>query len=111
MTQRNKTILWAAIFGAVVGAAVASRAGHSLLSLPALASDRPLIAHPFFVIACIAWVLFSVYWDYAAKRAAAAKSSESQDSRRVHVWLANVALLLEIAPIHGLGRFLPVASS
>jgi protein-S-isoprenylcysteine O-methyltransferase Ste14 len=36
-----------------------------------------------------------------------AKSSESSASRAFHVLLANVAVLLVIAPIRGLGRFLP----
>jgi len=47
-----------------------------------------------------------MYWEHAAKGAAAAKSSEGKVSRGVHVFLANVALLLEIVPIRGLGRFL-----
>jgi protein-S-isoprenylcysteine O-methyltransferase Ste14 len=43
-----------------------------------------------------------------AKGAAAVKNSESKASRGFHVFLANVAVLLEIAPIRGLGRLLPL---
>lgn len=53
--------------------------------------------------------MFGIYWDKAAKSAAADRSSESQASRAVHVFLANAALVLVIVPIHGIGRFLPVS--
>jgi protein-S-isoprenylcysteine O-methyltransferase Ste14 len=43
-----------------------------------------------------------------AKGAAVVKNSESKASRGFHVFLANVAVLLEIAPIRGLGRLLPL---
>jgi protein-S-isoprenylcysteine O-methyltransferase Ste14 len=50
-------------------------------------------------------VAVSLYWEIAAKDAAATKTSETKLSRGFHVFLANVALLLEIAPLRGLGRF------
>jgi protein-S-isoprenylcysteine O-methyltransferase Ste14 len=72
--------------------------------------DDMLMAHRRFLLAAAAgWVLMSVYWDIAAKSASKAKSSELRGSRFFHVFLTNVALLLEIAPIRGLGRFLPVS--
>jgi protein-S-isoprenylcysteine O-methyltransferase Ste14 len=53
--------------------------------------------------------LFSVYWEWAARGAAEASSSESKSSRSVHVFLTNVSLLLIVAPIVGFGRALPVS--
>ncbi len=61
------------------------------------------------VAAVIGWLLFGVYWEIAARNAAAAKSSESRYSRGIHVLLANVAVLLELVTIRGLGRFSPVS--
>jgi protein-S-isoprenylcysteine O-methyltransferase Ste14 len=111
MTRRKKIILLSIVCGAVAGA-LATRFGvHILANVPAFAFDDVLLAHRQFLLAGITvWGLFSVYWEVAAKSAAVAKSSESQASRGLHVFLANVALLLEIAPIHGLGRFLPASS-
>jgi protein-S-isoprenylcysteine O-methyltransferase Ste14 len=84
---------------------------HIPANVPALAFDRALLAHRQFLMAGIGWWgLFGVYWEVAAKNAAPAKTSESQASRGLHVFLANVALLLEIVPIRGLGRFLPASS-
>jgi len=58
--------------------------------------------------ACMAgWALFTIYWDIAKKNAAPTKSSESRGSRRVHVILINLALLLELIPMRALGRLLP----
>jgi protein-S-isoprenylcysteine O-methyltransferase Ste14 len=62
------------------------------------------------VAAVIPWVLFSLYWEAAAKNASVAESSESKDSRGLHVVLVNLALLLEIIPFHGAAYFLPVSS-
>ncbi len=57
------------------------------------------------------WILFSIYWEIAAKYAAPEARSESGASRGLHVFLVNGALLLLFVPIHGLnGRYLPAAS-
>jgi hypothetical protein len=85
-----------------------SRVPH--LRPPAFQLDTTLTGHWQVLVAGLGWVLFSLYWEIAAKSAAAAKSSESQTSRGIHVFLANAALLLEIVPIRGLGRFLPASS-
>jgi protein-S-isoprenylcysteine O-methyltransferase Ste14 len=107
--QRKKIILIAALCGAIAVARSVFRNIH-LAAIPAFAPDRPLLSHRAFLLACAAgWVLFSLYWEKAAKTAAPAKSSESKFSRGIHVFLTNAALLLEIAPIRGLGRFLPVS--
>lgn len=83
--------------------------GRIHTNIPAFAFDRASMAHRQFVLAVIPWLLFSLYWEVAAKNSAEARSSESKTSRGLHVFLANVAILLEIAPIRGLGRFLPVS--
>lgn len=108
--QRKKAIFLQAVCGAVVGALTVRFGRLALAIIPALAYDPALLAHHRYVVPAIPWVLFSMYWEFAAKDAAAAKSSETKISRGVHVFLANVALLLEIAPIRGLGRFLPPTS-
>jgi len=54
------------------------------------------------------WVLYSIYWEAAAKNAAPIAKPESRGSRGLHVFLANTALLLILAPVPGLRqRYLP----
>lgn len=110
MNQRLKTTLIAAACGAAIGVQ-ATRTGRDFSLIPPSARDQALLAHyPFLIAGVVGWVVFSLYWEIAAKNAAPAKTSESKGSRAVHVFLANAALLLEIAPIRGLGRFLPASS-
>ena len=104
--RRNKNILVAAVLGAVVGVLGVNLARRFKTHLPSLIFDPALLAHHRYVFPVIPWMLFSLYWEAVAKDAAAAKSSETIASRRVHVFLANVALLLQIAPLRGLGLFL-----
>lgn len=53
------------------------------------------------------WILFSIYWSIAARDKAPTKTSESVGSRRLHLILVNVALLVLILPVPGLRlRFL-----
>jgi protein-S-isoprenylcysteine O-methyltransferase Ste14 len=59
----------------------------------------------------LVFVVFGLYWEVAAKSASKAVTSESKASRAVHVTLTNVAFLMEIAPINGLGRFMPAKPS
>jgi protein-S-isoprenylcysteine O-methyltransferase Ste14 len=109
--QRKKIILNAALCGAVAGALAASGRLH-LAAIPGFAPDRALLGHRPFLLAGVAgWALFGLYWEKAAKTASAAKHSETRWSRGIHVFLVNAALLLEIAPIRGLGRFIPVSVS
>jgi protein-S-isoprenylcysteine O-methyltransferase Ste14 len=108
MNQRLKTTVIAAGGGVAIGV-VATRTGDFSLVLPS-ARDQALLAHsPFLLAGILGWVVFSFYWEAAAEKAAPAKTSESKGSRAVHVFLANAALLLEIVPIRGLGRFLPAS--
>jgi protein-S-isoprenylcysteine O-methyltransferase Ste14 len=70
--------------------------------------DLALWAHRGYWTACVAlWAAFSLYWEQAAKSAAPAKVSESKGSRGVHVTMVNVAMILVLAPLRGLGRLLP----
>ena len=108
--QRKKIILLAALCGALISTLATHPSFHFLAGLPAFVTDKALLAHRQFKVAVFGWVIFSVYWELAARNAARAKSSESRASRGIHVILTNVALLLEIAPIRGLGRFLPPSS-
>jgi len=56
------------------------------------------------------WAVFSLYWDAARKNAAPAVRSESRASRRLHLLLANAALILILVPIPGLRqRYLPAS--
>ena len=102
-------ILVASLCGAVIGVVIVRYGVHLTSSLPAFALDRAALEHGRYLVAAIPWILFSLYWEIAAKGAAEAKSSESSASRAFHVLLANVAVLLVIAPIRGLGRFLPAS--
>jgi protein-S-isoprenylcysteine O-methyltransferase Ste14 len=107
--KRIITLVVSAACGAVIGALAPGFRGR-VPNVPAFRLDDALLSHWWFLVAAgIGWVLFSAYWEVAAKGATAAKSSESRVSRAFHVTLTNVALLLEIAPIHGLGRFVPVS--
>ncbi len=48
------------------------------------------------------WIVFSLYWSYAARNSGATKKGESTGSTATHQILLNVALLLLILPIPGL---------
>jgi protein-S-isoprenylcysteine O-methyltransferase Ste14 len=97
-------ILLGALAGAAAGAMI------TLVRIQPAALDTELKGHKGFLLAAVAcWAIFGVYWDYAGKSAKTAEKSESRSSRSVHVILANVALVLEIAPIRGLGRVLPIS--
>lgn len=108
IVRGNKILLGAAI-GAIAGVLV-SLVRVPLPSLPVFESDHVLLGHRPLLLACVAmWAIFGVYWDAAGKKTAPTKTSETRGSRAIHVALANIALLLEIAPIRGLGRFLPAS--
>ena len=115
MTRRKIVFLAASLCGAAAGALATllapKKAGRpdleALLGKGWLAGDTALRPYWPLLLACAAgWVIFSLYWEAAARNAATAKSSESRASRGLHVLLANVALLLEM-PVRGLGRFMP----
>lgn len=79
--------------------------------IPVFALDRSLLGHRGFLLAGIAiWALYGLYWEQAAKGASAAREKEGKGSRRLHVALVNLAFLIEIVPIQGLGRFMAAAA-
>ncbi|HWC98738.1 MAG TPA: isoprenylcysteine carboxylmethyltransferase family protein [Candidatus Sulfopaludibacter sp.] len=106
---RTKIILYSALFGAAVGAVATLPKLRGLTSTPLLVVDRVLAHRPEFVLAVLGWAAFSIHWELAAK-SAPARVSESSASRGLHVFLANAALLLTMAPLHGWGRFAPLPS-
>ena len=106
--RQKKVLLLASACGAVIGALVVRFGSNLTARFVAFTLDRALLAHHRYLLPAIPWILFSMYWEIAAKGAAEAKNSESKVSRGIHVLLANVAVLLEIVPIRGLGRFLPL---
>jgi len=109
MTKHQQRILWIAVAGAVAGALLVTRHTRLLPDIPALAPDKLLLAQRHFpLLAALGWLTFGVYWEYVGKKSAPIQSAESRLSRGFHVFLKNVALLLEIMPIHGFGRFMPV---
>jgi len=106
--QQKKALLLASACGAVIGALVVRFSSNLTARFPVFTLDGALLAHHRYLLPTIPWILFSMYWESMAKGAAAVKNSESKASRGFHVFLANVAVLLEIAPIRGLGRLLPL---
>lgn len=107
--QRKRMILWAAVIGAAIGAR-AVRGGFHGFKNAFWAPDKALLAHrPMLLAAAGLFVLLSIYWEIAARHASDASRSESKVSRSFHVFLVNAAIVLEIVPIHGLGRFVPVS--
>ena len=79
---------------------------------PASVRDFGMLHSPLgveqFLFAFGPWLILSLFWEYAAKTAAPAKSSESSASRSVHVVLTNVAILFEVIQIPAIPRFLPL---
>jgi protein-S-isoprenylcysteine O-methyltransferase Ste14 len=82
---------------------------HALPPMPALAIDKEITSHWQFAATIVLWLIYSIYWEIAKFGASAAITSESSFSRGIHVLLGNVAALMVLAPIHGMGRFLPLA--
>jgi len=108
MTSGRRALIEMAC-GAVIGAALIGL--KRFAGPPTAWLDRALLSMWQFKATILAWLVFSVYWEIAGKRAAKATRSESGLSRGVHVMLVNVALLVTIAPIHGLGRLLPLSNA
>jgi protein-S-isoprenylcysteine O-methyltransferase Ste14 len=82
----------------------------SLVGIPFFELDNELLWHSNFLMAGVGlWVLFSVYWEVAARNGSKAERSESGFSRTIHVLLVNLALLFIAAPIYGLDRMLPAS--
>jgi len=108
MTRGRRALIELAC-GALIGAVLVSLRKEA--GPPTRWMDNALISVWQFKAAILGWVVFGVYWEIAGRKAAKAKRTESSASRGVHVLLANVALLLIIAPIRGLGRLLPLSAT
>jgi protein-S-isoprenylcysteine O-methyltransferase Ste14 len=108
--KRNKTIFYSALGGALIGALAVQGHLHAMLSRVTFFSlDQTLWAHrAYWFAAAAGWVILSLYWEFAAANAAEAKKEESTPSRGVHVFLTSLAQLMVLAPITGLGRYMPV---
>jgi protein-S-isoprenylcysteine O-methyltransferase Ste14 len=109
--KRYKTVIWGALAGAAAGALVGWVALHGHGGDIRSLFDHAASARWQWMGAALGWVVFSFYWEAAAKNAAEAKSSESRPSRGVHVFLTNAALILEMVPLRGFGRFVPVSAA
>jgi len=100
--NQRRAVVWVLLLCLVI---------YRVFHLPPAAADRIraslLLYWPLWASGAV-WVLFSIYWEIAAKNAAREKSAESSASRGVHVFMANAALLLLFVPVPGLTRrYLP----
>lgn len=104
----RKTLLISTLVGALLGALIARGDLHKIATIPFFTLDHTLLGHKYlFKAGLVCWVIFGLYWEIASKNSAPATSSESKLSRAIHVTLTTVALVLEFAPIHGIGRLYP----
>jgi protein-S-isoprenylcysteine O-methyltransferase Ste14 len=107
--KRAKVILQSALIGATFGAvAVRLLRPHRGSAVPEI-FDRDLMRQWPWVCAALGWVVFSLYWEYAARNASHNKQRESEASRGVHVAMTNIALLLIMVPLRGV-RFAPLST-
>lgn len=112
--NRLKNILLAAAVGIAVWALRSHYFSRMFARIPAsvqefFTGNKVMSQRWQFYAACIGWIIFSLYWEVAAKKSAQAQNAESKTSRRFHVVLTNAAILLVMAPIIGWGRFLPMS--
>jgi protein-S-isoprenylcysteine O-methyltransferase Ste14 len=110
--SRLRTLLSWTVAGAFVGALWARLhhgAGTSIHSWHDFVLSREHAGFPpGILISIVLLVLFSLYWEVAAKDAADTKTQESRASRGIHLTLVTAAQLLLLLPIPGLrARFLP----
>ena len=109
MKDRWKPLLWAAALGAAIGVRMTG-ANRSFAAFGRDSLDPAVREYwPFYMAGIAAFVLFGLYWEAAAKNAAAAARSESRFSRGVHVGLVSLGQLLILIPIRGLGRWVAAA--
>ena len=114
--KKQRATLLAGLVGGAIGAVAVRRSGlkaRLIAHLPWLSGDDSVLKDhfPVFAVGVACWVLFSLYWEAAAKSAAAAEKTESRSSRGVHVALISLAQLLILIPIRGLGRYYSASSS
>jgi protein-S-isoprenylcysteine O-methyltransferase Ste14 len=109
MNPKFKSLV-GAVCGAAVGAVLARHYLHRPEDVPTPAHLAAGLRDHWALALCVAgWMIFSLYWEAAAKNAAAAQRTETSASRRVHVLLTNAALLIELIPVARWPRFLPAS--
>jgi protein-S-isoprenylcysteine O-methyltransferase Ste14 len=106
-----KKVLWGALAGAASGALVVLILKHPGGNPAATIFDRSMGTRWQWLWAVLGWVAFSLYWEAAAKKTAETASAESRWSRGIHVFLTNAALILEMAPLRGAARYVPVSAA
>jgi len=99
--------------GAIVGASGATVVMRSNYATNTPAQWLAVLAligfTPGLLVSISLWLALFVYWSVAPKSTAAIQSSESPQSRNIHVTLVHLAQLLILLPIPGLRvRFLPL---
>ena len=112
--SRLRVVLWGAVAGATIGALWA-RLQRAHAGIAPVHNWRDFVLNrdhagfpPGILISIVLLVLFSLYWDAAAKNISDTKSQESRASRLVHLTLITAAQLLLLIPVPGLRtRFLP----
>jgi protein-S-isoprenylcysteine O-methyltransferase Ste14 len=115
MRSRSRTVVLAALIGALAGALITRFAGrapngsgarHAVWSTSSMLSGFT----PMLWASLAVWVVFSLYWEIAATSAAPVERRESGASRAVHVTLVSVGQLLVFFGIPGLrARFVPAS--
>ena len=93
-SSRLRNLLLATVVGAMIGALLGRRD-----------PNRPPF-HAAFLLTPMAiclelWLVLSIYWEWAARNASAAKSAESSASRLLHLALINGAIVLAFWPFAG----------
>lgn len=115
MNARTRKLLRSSLIGALIGAVGArllmrspngSGTGHPPAWVAAIFSGYT----PALWASLAVWVVFSVYWEIAAKSAAPVERRESSASRAVHVTLVSIGQLMVFLGIPGLReRFVPAS--
>lgn len=115
MTSRTRTLLRSALIGALIGAVGArivmrSPNAGGARHPPGWASEIFSGYTPALWTSLIFWVVFSLYWEIAAKSAAPVERRETSGSRAVHVTLVSIGQLMVFLGIPGLRtRFVPAS--
>jgi protein-S-isoprenylcysteine O-methyltransferase Ste14 len=95
MARKNsalRTIGWAALIGAAIGARIAMHKSSAFRPVPL----KHWFGSPAMLVAVVILCLFSVYWSKEAKNSKPAESSESKASRTFHLIVLNAGVLLLI---------------
>jgi protein-S-isoprenylcysteine O-methyltransferase Ste14 len=107
--QKNKIVFWATMGAFVVLALIVRFTGLIPADIRGFGFEHTPLARVQLIAVCVPWVIFSLYWEIAAKNAAESRQSEATSSRAVHLVLTNLALVLTIIQFNGQGRFLTVS--